>query len=38
VHRHLERYGEQAEAMRQVFDSPGGWTGTLDRFIAAAIT
>ena len=38
VHRHLERYGEQAEPMRQVFDSPGGWTGTLARFIAAAMT
>ena len=28
-HRHLERYGEQAEQMRAVFDSPDGWTGTL---------
>jgi hypothetical protein len=24
THGHLERYGEQAEAMRTVFDSPGG--------------
>jgi uncharacterized protein YndB with AHSA1/START domain len=31
-HRHLERYGDQAEMMRSVFDSPGGWTGTLTRF------
>jgi hypothetical protein len=28
-HRHLERYGEAAEQMRAVFDSPGGWEGTL---------
>ena len=32
THRHLERYGEQAEAMRAVFDSPGGWDGTLAAF------
>jgi hypothetical protein len=31
-HRHLERYGDQAEMMRCIFDSPGGWTGTLTRF------
>ncbi|MHA6784306.1 SRPBCC family protein [Pseudonocardia saturnea] len=38
THRHLERYGDQAEAMRQVFDSPGGWTGTLTRFAELAAT
>ena len=25
------RYGEQAEQMRAIFDSPGGWTDTLNR-------
>lgn len=35
-HRHLERYGEAAEALRAVFDSPGGWAGTLARFTALA--
>ena len=28
-HRHLERYGEAAEQMRAIYDSPGGWQGTL---------
>jgi uncharacterized protein YndB with AHSA1/START domain len=32
-HRHLQRYGDRAEQMRAVFDSPGGWTDTLDRFV-----
>lgn len=36
THRHLERYGDQAAMMRQVFGSPGGWAGTLDRFTAVA--
>jgi Activator of Hsp90 ATPase homolog 1-like protein len=31
-HRHLERYGDLTEQMRSIFDSPGGWTGTLNRF------
>jgi len=31
-HRHLERYGDQAEAMRAAFDSPGGWTATLTQY------
>lgn len=35
-HRHLERYGDQADAMRGVFGSPGGWTGTLARFAELA--
>lgn len=35
-HRHLERYGEQAESMIAIFGSPGGWDGTLARFVAAA--
>lgn len=36
VHHHLERYGDRAEAMRGVFDSPEGWSGTLARFAEAA--
>jgi hypothetical protein len=35
-HRHLERYGDQAETMRGVFDSLGGWTGILTRFVELA--
>ncbi|MGH3950138.1 MAG: hypothetical protein ACRDSE_13605 [Pseudonocardiaceae bacterium] len=35
-HRHLERYAEQAEQMREVFGPPGGWAGTLARFAAGA--
>jgi hypothetical protein len=30
-HRHLERYGAHAEQMRAIFDSPNGWTDTLNR-------
>lgn len=36
THRHLQRYGEHAEAMRAVFGSPGGWTGTLTAFVELA--
>jgi hypothetical protein len=35
-HRHLERYGDQAETMRGVFGSPGGWTGILTSFVEHA--
>lgn len=35
-HRHLERYGDQAETMREIFGSPGGWQGTLAAFASAA--
>jgi uncharacterized protein YndB with AHSA1/START domain len=35
-HRHLERYGDQAAAMRARFDSEGGWAGILQRFAQAA--
>lgn len=35
-HRHLQRYGDAVETLRGVFDSPGGWQGTLDRFAALA--
>jgi hypothetical protein len=31
-HRNLDRYRDQTEQMRAVFDSPDGWTGTLARF------
>jgi uncharacterized protein YndB with AHSA1/START domain len=36
VHHHLERYGDRAETMREVFGSPGGWAGTLAAFVALA--
>ena len=35
-HRNLQRYGEHAEQMRAIFDSPGGWTDTLNRFARLA--
>jgi DNA-binding transcriptional ArsR family regulator/uncharacterized protein YndB with AHSA1/START domain len=31
-HRHLERYGEQAERMRSVLDGPGGAAGVLQAY------
>lgn len=31
-HRHLERYGAEAEKMRSTFDSDGGWGGILRQF------
>lgn len=31
-HRHLERFGADAEEMRGTFDGPGGWNGLLARF------
>jgi len=36
VHRHLDRFGEQAFAVRDTFESPGGWPGILDAYVAAA--
>ena len=36
VHRHLERYGEHAEAMRRMFESPGAWAAVLEPFVALA--
>jgi len=33
-HRGLETMGAHGEAMRGIFDSPGGWTGLLERFSA----
>jgi hypothetical protein len=35
-HRLLENYGEQAEMMRSIFDSDGGWTGIMARFATQA--
>lgn len=35
-HRHLERYGGQADTMRGIFESPDGWNGTLARFVDLA--
>lgn len=35
-HRLLQKYGERAEEMRATFDSPGGWTGMLEKYAAAA--
>jgi uncharacterized protein YndB with AHSA1/START domain len=35
-HRHLERMGEGAEAVRASFESEGGWTGLLKMFAAEA--
>ncbi|MDF2809974.1 MAG: hypothetical protein K0S56_1005 [Microvirga sp.] len=34
-HRDIERFGDQAEAARGALDSPGGWSGLLERFAAA---
>jgi hypothetical protein len=35
-HRGLENYGPEAPRMRQVFDEPDAWNGTLAAFAAAA--
>ena len=35
-HRRLENYGARAAAARELLDSPGAWTGTLDRFAEIA--
>jgi uncharacterized protein YndB with AHSA1/START domain len=34
-HRNLERYGEAAESVRDMFESPGGWSGVLESFAAS---
>jgi len=31
-HRNLDRFGDAAPAMRDAFDSSGGWTGTVEIF------
>lgn len=35
-HRNLERFGDQAEAVRATFESPGGWSGLLESFAEIA--
>jgi hypothetical protein len=35
-HRGLDTYGDQAQAMRDAFDSDGGWGGILGAFLEAA--
>jgi hypothetical protein len=35
-HRHFERQGAGAEAMRTAVDAPGGWTGIMQLFATAA--
>jgi uncharacterized protein YndB with AHSA1/START domain len=35
-HRDLERFGDAQEAVRQAFESPGGWTGLMALFEKAA--
>jgi len=32
-HRNLQRYGDNTEQMRAIFDDPAGWTGTLAGFV-----
>jgi hypothetical protein len=32
AHRNLQRYGDDTEQMRAIFDDPKGWTGTLASF------
>jgi hypothetical protein len=36
-HRNLDQYADNAEIMRSIFDSEGGWGGILQRFVNAAI-
>lgn len=35
-HRNIDRFGAHAEAARGAFDSPGGWSGILEKFASAA--
>lgn len=36
-HRGLDAYGDKMEAMRDLFDSPGAWRATLERFAEVAV-
>lgn len=36
AHRHLERYGARAEAMRAAFEGPGAWQSILDSYAGEA--
>jgi hypothetical protein len=35
-HCNLQRYGDNADQMRAIFDDPAGWTGTLAGFVDLA--
>lgn len=35
-HRNLEQIGERADGFREAIDSPGGWSGLLELYAAAA--
>lgn len=35
-HRHLERFGDKAEQMREIFESPDAWAGTLAAMVDCA--
>ncbi len=35
-HRNLQRYGDNTDQMRAIFDDPAGWTGTLAGFVDLA--
>jgi uncharacterized protein YndB with AHSA1/START domain len=37
-HRNLERLGDSAEGFREAIDAPGGWSGLLELYVAAAAT
>jgi uncharacterized protein YndB with AHSA1/START domain len=37
-HRHLDRYGADADQMRGIFDSEGGWTGILQKYAASVVS
>jgi hypothetical protein len=36
IHRNLERYGDDSEQMRAIFEHPNGWTATLAGFAELA--
>ena len=36
-HRGLDAYGDKAQEMRDMFDGPGAWRATLERFAEAAV-
>jgi hypothetical protein len=35
-HRNLQRYGDNTDEMRAIFDDPAGWTATLAGFAVLA--
>ena len=36
-HRGLDAYGDKAQEMRDMFDSPGAWQTTLEQYAQAAL-